>query len=172
MAESANRTDPQLWESVKAEVTRGAKGGRAGQWSARKAQMAVAIYKQRGGGYIGEKGGDNHLAQWTREKWGTRSGRPSGETQERYLPRRARETLTDAEYKRTSAKKRTDTAKGQQFSRQPVDVAGKTTQARVHQRFADGDGSTKAALMAEARKRGISGRSGMSKAQLAKALQR
>ena len=37
----------QLFYSIKA----GTKGGRAGQWSARKAQMLARQYKQRGGGY-------------------------------------------------------------------------------------------------------------------------
>jgi hypothetical protein len=40
MAE-AKRTDPDLWDKVKAEVTAGDKGGDPGEWSARKAQMAV-----------------------------------------------------------------------------------------------------------------------------------
>lgn len=47
----ARRTDPDLWEAVKAEVTAGDKGGEPGQWSARKAQMAVQFYKGRSGGY-------------------------------------------------------------------------------------------------------------------------
>ena len=50
MAGTARRTDPELWETVKAEVTAGEKGGHAGQWSARKAQFAVQEYKRRGGG--------------------------------------------------------------------------------------------------------------------------
>ena len=42
------RSNPKLWESVKKKVTRGSKGGKSGQWSARKAQLAVAEYKKRG----------------------------------------------------------------------------------------------------------------------------
>jgi len=74
------------------------------------------------------------LNKWTREDWGTKSGKPStqGEdaTGERYLPRKAREALTDREYARTSAKKRRDTAKGKQFSPQPDDVEEKTAKYR------------------------------------------
>ena len=55
MGTRAKRTDRRLWDQVKAEITEGDKGGRPGQWSARKAQMAVQAYKQRGGGYHGEK---------------------------------------------------------------------------------------------------------------------
>jgi hypothetical protein len=46
---SAKRDDPELWEEVKAEVTRGSKGGRRGQWSARKAQMAVRLWPRSHG---------------------------------------------------------------------------------------------------------------------------
>jgi hypothetical protein len=63
MSETAEKTDPKLWEEVKDEVTAGSKGGKKGQWSARKAQMAVAEYKKRGGGYKGEKDEDNSLHQ-------------------------------------------------------------------------------------------------------------
>jgi len=130
-ADSPRRTDPKLWEQVKRRITRGSKGGRAGQWSARKAQLAVAEYKKAGGGYEeGSAKGDTSLAQWGREEWGTKSGERSRDTGERYLPKRAREGLSDAEYRRSSDKKRADTAKGKQFSRQPGDVAEKAARAR------------------------------------------
>lgn len=130
MAARAERSDPALWEKVKRRVMRGAKGGDAGEWSARKAQLAVQEYKKAGGGYRGGKSADNSLSQWTRQDWGTRSGKPSGETGERYLPKKARETLSKAEYDRTTAKKRADTRKGRQHSAQPKDVARKTAAAR------------------------------------------
>lgn len=166
MSDTAEKTDPKLWETVKAHVTAGAKGGKAGQWSARKAQLAVAEYKRQGGGYTGEKDPHNHLAEWTKEDWGTGSGEPSGETHERYLPKAAREHLTKAEYARTTAKKRADTRGGRQYSAQPEDVAKKTAPYRKP----DGDSRTKAELYAQAKRAGISGRSAMSKAELAKAL--
>lgn len=74
------------------------------------------------------------LNKWTKEDWGTKSGKPSTQgkdaTGERYLPRKAREALTDKEYARTSAKKRRDTAKGKQFSPQPDDVEEKVKKYR------------------------------------------
>ena len=162
MSETTQKSDPELWETVKDEITAGAKGGKEGQWSARKAQMAVQEYKKRGGGYVGEQDVHNSLHEWTEEEWGTKSGKESGKTGERYLPKKAREKLSDEEYSRTTAKKRADTKKGKQFSAQPKDVADKTRSARDHR--------TKAELYAEAKKRNIPGRSTMSKDELISAL--
>ncbi len=130
MAATAKRTNPKIWDTLKTEITKGDKGGQPDQWSARKAQLAVAEYKKRGGGYKGQKSPDNHLTQWTDQEWGTKSGQPSGKTRERYLPKAARQKLTDSESKRTTAKKRADTARGKQFSRQPKDIADKVAPTR------------------------------------------
>mgnify|MGYP005995381089 CR=1 FL=1 len=127
---SAQRTDPALWERVKAEVTRGTKGGKRGQWSARKAQLAVKLYKERGGGYVGPKDPDNSLTRWTKQDWRTKSGRPSAETGERYLPAKAIDALTDEEYAATTRAKRKGTRKGQQFVKQPKRIARKTAKYR------------------------------------------
>ena len=166
MSDTATKTDPELWDKVKEEVTSGDKGGKPGQWSARKAQMAVQAYKHEGGGYEGEKSEDNHLVQWEREEWGTGSGKPSGETGERYLPKEARDHLTPEEYRRTTAKKRRDTRKGRQHSAQPDDIAAKTAEARHEASNPD----SKAELYRRAREKGIPGRSRMSKEQLRTAL--
>ncbi|UFN51248.1 hypothetical protein LPC08_11885 [Roseomonas sp. OT10] len=149
----ARRSDPALWERVKAAVTRGGRGGEPGQWSARKAQLAVAEYKKAGGGYEGAKSPGNSLAAWTKEDWGTRSGRPSGETGERYLPRKAREALSDEAYDRSTARKRRDTKAGRQFSAQPADVAAKASRARkgAATPAARGDGRTAAQRSAAAK---------------------
>lgn len=162
MADTATRTDPKLWEDVKKHITAGDKGGAAGEWSARKAQMAVAEYKKRGGGYRGKKDPHNSLHEWTGEDWGTKSGKPSGETHERYLPKAARDAISNDEYRRTTAAKRADTRKGKQHSAQPADVANKTAPYRDHR--------TRAELYDEAKRRDIAGRSWMTKAQLQKAL--
>lgn len=166
MAQSAERTDPGLWEEVKADVTAGAKGGKPGQWSARKAQMAVAEYKRRGGGY--EESGfaqdETDLHQWTQEDWGTKSGAESGVSGERYLPRTVRALLTDDEYARSTAKKRKDDAKGRQHSAQPKDVREKV--ARIKR-----EGPTKAMLLARAKELKIAGRTTMDAEELMKAIE-
>ncbi len=125
------RTKPKLWARVKREVTAGSKGGKRGQWSARKAQLAVQRYKKRGGGYCGKKTkAQKSLTKWTREDWGTKSGKRSLKTGERYLPRKAREALSDSEYRATSRKKRKDLKAGKQFSKQPKRTARKTAAFR------------------------------------------
>jgi hypothetical protein len=127
---TAKRTHPALWSAVVAEVTAGAKGGKAGQWSARKAQLAVALYQRRGGGYVGPKSPANALAKWTREQWRTKSGHPSLETGERYLPEAAIEALTPQEYAATTRAKRAGLRRGEQFTPQPPSVAAKTRRFR------------------------------------------
>ena len=169
MARVAEKTNPKLWDKVKDEVTRSSKGGKAGQWSARKAQIAVQRYKQKGGGFRGRKSNENSLEQWQDEDWGTKSGQKSQETGERYLPKKARDALTDKEYKRTSDKKRRDSRKGKQFSGQPRDIAAKTAKYR-HDASAGSSAPTKAELYEIARKRDLPGRSRMTKAELQNAL--
>ena len=170
MAATAEKTDPKLWDKVKHAVTEGDRGGKPGQWSARKAQLAVHDYKAEGGGYKGEKTEDNHLHQWTEENWGTKSGKKSEQTGERYLPERARAHLTDEEYARTSAKKRADTRAGKQFSAQPRDVARKTAQDRDTGHAAHLQDLTRAELMQRAARANIAGRSKMKKVDLVRAL--
>lgn len=165
MGTTAKRSDPQLWERVKEEVTESARGGHPGQWSARKAQLAVQAYKSAGGRYEGKQASNNSLKQWQDEDWGTKSGAKSADTGERYLPREAREVLSDQEYRRTSDKKRADSAKGRQFSRQPEDIAAATATKRR-----TGTGPTRKELYDLAKRRGLPGRSRLTKAELAKAL--
>jgi len=117
------RTNQALWERIVAEVTAGDKGGNKGQWSARKAQMAVQLYKKRGGGYKGAKDPDNSLARWTKQDWRTKSGKPSLDTGERYLPAKAIEALTPGQYSATTAAKRRGMKKGEQFVAQPTMIS-------------------------------------------------
>lgn len=113
-----NYTDPALRERLKKKIMAGSKGGRPGQWSARKAQLLAHEYEQAGGGY---KGGPNKqqksLKKWGEEEWTTADGKKAvrgGETH-RYLPKKAWAQLSDAEKKSTDRKKVTDSRKGKQF---------------------------------------------------------
>jgi hypothetical protein len=81
-----------------------------------------------------KKKSQKSLSAWTKQKWRTKSGKPSTQgskaTGERYLPEKAIKALSSAEYARTSKKKREDTAKGKQHSKQPKKVAKKTRSYR------------------------------------------
>ena len=48
---AGNYTKPAMRKRLFNKILRGSKGGRAGQWSARKAQMLASAYKKAGGGY-------------------------------------------------------------------------------------------------------------------------
>ena len=67
------------------------------------------------------------LNKWTRQKWGTKSGKPSTQgskaTGERYLPAAALKAMSSSQYSATTAKKRKDTKAGKQFSKQPKGAA-------------------------------------------------
>jgi hypothetical protein len=70
------------------------------------------------------------LKEWTDQKWTTKSGKPSSETGERYLPEKAIKALSSAEYAATTKAKREGMAKGKQFVAQPKSVAKKTAKYR------------------------------------------
>tara|TARA_R100001377_G_scaffold79576_2_gene57925 strand:+ start:2577 stop:2831 length:255 start_codon:yes stop_codon:yes gene_type:complete len=74
------------------------------------------------------------LKKWTKEEWGTKSGKPSTQGKkasgERYLPKKARKALSSKEYAATTAKKRKDTKAGKQHSSQPKKIAKKTARHR------------------------------------------
>jgi len=71
------------------------------------------------------------LNKWTKQEWRTKSGKPSGKTGERYLPKKAIAALTPAEYARTTAAKRSGTKAGKQFVKQPKSIAKKVKKYRA-----------------------------------------
>ena len=70
------------------------------------------------------------LRAWSKQKWRTKSGKPSKQTGERYLPTAAIKALTPAQYAATTKKKRQGTKAGKQFVKQPKSVARKTARFR------------------------------------------
>ncbi len=74
------------------------------------------------------------LANWTKQKWRTKSGKPSTQgskaTGERYLPEKAIKALSNKEYAATSAAKRKATRAGRQVAKQPKKIARKTARFR------------------------------------------
>jgi len=113
-----SRTNEALWKRIVASVKAGSKGGKPGQWSARKAQLATLRYKKAGGRYSGSKTkAQASLAKWTRQKWRTSDGKPAarkgGTT--RYLPDAAWRRLSPAEKAATNRKKMAGSRAGRQF---------------------------------------------------------
>jgi hypothetical protein len=129
----ANYTKPELRERLKKKIVAGNKGGKPGQWSARKAQLLAAEYKKAGGGYKqgGRTTSQKNLVQWTKEEWTTadhqRAIRPGGT--QRYLPKQAWAKLSPRQRKATNRKKVQASRKGKQF-------VGNTRNARRARRLA------------------------------------
>lgn len=76
------------------------------------------------------KSSQKSLKNWTKQDWRTKSGKPSKQTGERYLPASAIKALTPAEYASTTAAKRKGTAAGKQFVKQPKSISKKTARFR------------------------------------------
>ena len=128
-------TNPELRNRIKNRIMASSKGGKPGQWSARKAQLVALEYKKAGGGYSGSKSSkQKSLSKWTKEEWGTKSGKPSTQGKnasgERYLPKKARQALSSSEYAATSKAKREGMKKGKQFVKQPKSIAKKPAKYR------------------------------------------
>jgi UTP:GlnB (protein PII) uridylyltransferase len=114
-------TKPALRERLKERIQEGDKGGKPGQWSARKSQLLAQAYKKAGGGYRGGKGApQKSLEKWTAEEWQTQDGATRarrGNTTARYLPKKAWARLSAKEKRATETKKRTASRGGKQFVR-------------------------------------------------------
>lgn len=123
-------TDPAKRERIKNRIMAGSKGGKPGQWSARKAQLLAAEYKKAGGGYKGGKTKkQKSLSKWTKQKWRTSDGSKS-EGRKRYLPDKAWKNLTASEKRATNRAKAAGNRRGKQFVSQPKKVAKKTARYR------------------------------------------
>ena len=76
------------------------------------------------------------LKNWTKQKWRTKSGKPSTQgskaTGERYLPSAAIKSLSASEYAATSRAKRKGTKAGKQHVAQPKKIADKTRRFRAN----------------------------------------
>ncbi|KAG9821959.1 hypothetical protein KCU98_g17666, partial [Aureobasidium melanogenum] len=122
MAPKDKYTDPELRDEVKEEIHNSDKGGAPGQWSARKAQMMASEYKKRGGGYTTDKKDQDesqkHLSKWGEEDWQTKDGSANAKnedgTQQRYLPKKAWENMSEQEKKETDDKKQAASKEGKQ----------------------------------------------------------
>ncbi|MGY1695282.1 hypothetical protein ACI780_10240 [Geodermatophilus sp. SYSU D00814] len=145
-------TDPELRARLKEEIKAGDRGGRPGQWSARKSQLLAHEYEAQGGGYrhAGQRTeSQRHLQEWTGQDWHTADGddraRGSDGTK-RYLPDAAWELLSDEEKRATDARKRgsdeqhvanTDAAKEARKAAELLDVTAPEARERVGRMHGD-----------------------------------
>jgi hypothetical protein len=148
-------TRPALRERLKKKIQASDKGGKAGEWSARKSQLLAAEYKKAGGGYVGGKGAaQKSLDAWTDEKWQTREGSARarhGRTTSRYLPKKAWDTLSQSEKKATDTKKRVASRGGKQFVANTVAAKVARKKATTHQRAGAQRTSSKTSASGKAR---------------------
>lgn len=121
----AKKTNPSLWEKAKSQ----AKARMGGKHSARAMQLAVKIYKEKGGGYSGAKSSSNKLKKWGDQKWRTSDGSKS-EGKKRYLPDKAWKSLSPGEKAATNRAKAAGNKQGKQFVAQPKSVAKKVAKFR------------------------------------------
>ena len=129
---ATKRTKESMWKRIVASVKSGSAGGRPGQWSARKAQLATARYKKAGGGYKGKKSASNKLSKWSKQKWDyvSKGDKKKPKSKRgRYLPESVRKSLSPAEKAATNRKKRAAAAKGKQKAKYSKKVAGKVRRA-------------------------------------------
>ncbi|MEM6560523.1 MAG: hypothetical protein AAF656_02895 [Planctomycetota bacterium] len=172
-------TKPKLRAKIKEELKASDKGGKPGEWSARKSQLLVQEYEKQGGGYKNDgKLTDNQksLKRWTEEDWQTIDGEADADLpdggKKRYLPEKAWDLLSEEEKKKTAKKKRDEGADGaKQF-------VANTVAAKAARKFVShGDASdltadqlerlTKDELYEIAKDEDIDGRSSMNKPELA-----
>ena len=104
-------TEPELRARLKEQIQAGDRGGRPGQWSARKSQLLVREYEKAGGGYVDDghlRPEQEHLRQWGDQDWHTASGDADARDADgtsRYLPDVAWQLLTPAERRATDRRK-------------------------------------------------------------------
>lgn len=174
-------TEPDLRREIKEELMSSDKGGRPGQWSARKSQLLVQEYERRGGGYKKNSKDEDakSLEDWTDQNWQTADGSAyadDGSSMKRYLPEDAWDLLSEEEKKRAENKKTAGDADGRQF-------VENTIAAKAARAFVDhGDASElsqdqlrrldRDQLYELAQTHDIEGRSAMTKKELAKELRK
>ena len=111
-------TKPALRQRIKRKLMASSKGGKAGQWSARKSQLLVKEYESKGGGYKkpqGRTSAQRSLSRWTKQDWQA-AGKDGV-----YLPKRAISALkaTASGRKKLAAanrSKRRATSRGRQVA--------------------------------------------------------
>ncbi len=167
-------TKPDLRRQLKEDIKQSDKGGKPGQWSARKSQLLVQEYEKHGGGYKQDCKDEaaRSLEEWTEQNWQTIDGdgdaRENGITK-RYLPAAVWNNLSEAAKREAERTKEQGSESGEQY----VDWTPAIKRAMAEAGYAPDDADdepTKKELYEEAQALEIEGRSKMNKAELKQAL--
>jgi hypothetical protein len=142
----ADYTEPELRARLKEEIKAGDRGGRPGQWSARKSQLLTSEYEKAGGGYQHEgqrTESQKHLGEWTQQDWHTADGGSDARSEDgtaRYLPDAAWQLLSPEEREATDTRKKqggtqhvanTEAAKQARKAAELIDVPAPEARRRV-----------------------------------------
>ncbi|WP_081942882.1 Rho termination factor N-terminal domain-containing protein [Myxosarcina sp. GI1] len=164
-------TKPQLRRQIKDELMESDKGGKPGQWSARKSQLLVQEYEKQGGGYKQDEKDDaaESLEEWSEQDWQTESGNRARQDDKtkRYLPKEVWERLSESEKKEAKQIKQKASREGKQY----VEWTPAIKRAMQEAGYSDSDNEpTKKELYEQAQELAINGRSQMNKDELQKAV--
>lgn len=166
-------TKPDLREKLKEEIKQSDKGGKSGQWSARKSQLLVQEYEKQGGGYKNDQKDEaaESLENWSDQEWQTAEGdadaREDGKTK-RYLPKEVWEQLSEEEKKEAKRTKEEASKKGEQHVAWTPAIKRAFREAGYAE---DGSALTREDLYEEAQELDVEGRSQMNKDKLQRAIQ-
>lgn len=167
-------TRPALRRRLKEKIMQSDKGGKPGQWSARKSQLLVQEYEKQGGGYRREKkdAAARSLQEWTDQNWQTRDGSADADREEgmkRYLPEEAWALMTSSARRKAEKTKLKVDGQGDQVAEWP-DIVRRTM---VEIGAVDGNqGLTRDELYERARELQLTGRSDMTRDELKEAIVR
>ena len=166
-------TKPDLRRQIKDELMESDKGGKPGQWSARKSQLLVQEYEKQGGGYKKDDKDEaaESLEAWGEQDWQTQDGnsaRQDGKTK-RYLPKEVWQRLSKEEKKEAEEIKQKASKKGEQYVEWTPAI--KRAMAEAGYSDSDSDDATKQELYEKARELDIDGGSKMNKAELQEAVE-
>lgn len=164
-------TKPDLRRKLKQEIEESERGGKPGEWSARKSQLLVQEYEKKGGGYKKDKKDEDakSLEEWGEQEWQTVDGKKAiqEDKTKRYLPKAVWERLSEEEKKAAEESKKKASKDGQQF----VDWTPAIKRAMAKEGYIDGkDDKTKDEYYEMAQDLEIEGRSDMSKQELRSAI--
>lgn len=170
-------TDPDLRREIKEDIKQSDRGGKPGQWSARKSQMLVREYENQGGAYKEDKKDEaaKSLEQWSEQDWQTRAGDEKArgdDSTKRYLPKEAWDKLDEAEKEEAERTKEKASKEGKQHVEWTPAVKKAMSEVERGANQTHRQEQTKNELYEKARELDVEGRSQMNKPELSQAIEK